>query len=386
MADKAPGMAASRGIAFNERDAKGAADNYKPQLDGLRAVAVAAVIWAHWERPYQFGVPFAVGVHLFYVISGFLITGILLRLRELHDKAAAVRAFYARRILRIFPAFYATLFLAWLVNSSTAADLLTWHATFLTNILVFTRAEWPGSLSHFWSLAVEEQFYLIWPSLIVFAPRRWLVPAIVAAIVLAPLSRLVLAYEGYRESLQGVLMIGSLDSLGVGALLAVVRLDRKWLLWCGAPPALALWGVELLGAVLPPWIVVTKQLLQAMVFGWLVVGASAGFRGAAGRFLAARPVVYIGRISYGLYLVHGLAGDILIAMFGVAGFAWPLSEPWRFVALLAVTLSIAATSWHVMERPLNDLKRRFPYRPRVNGRAAAAPGGSPHLSPAGIES
>ena len=196
------------------------------------------------------------------------------------------------------------------------------------------------------------------------------------------------AYAGYRESLQGVLTIGSLDSLGVGALLAVVRLDAKWLLWSALPAGLALAATELIGVILPPWLVVTKQLFQAMMFGWLVLRASAGFGGAAGRFLAARPVVYFGRISYGLYLVHGIAGDIMIAVFGLAGLAWPLPEPWRFVVLFAVTLAIAATSWRFMERPLNDLKRRFPYvqtgrqaeaTPRASRAesAAAARGGSP---------
>ena len=86
---------------------------YRPQLDGLRAVAVAAVAWSHWERSLQFGIPFGAGVHLFFVLSGFLITGILLAVRGQADRAGAIRAFYLRRALRIFPAFYATLALAW---------------------------------------------------------------------------------------------------------------------------------------------------------------------------------------------------------------------------------------------------------------------------------
>lgn len=365
---------------FNPRRLTGA---YRPQLDGLRAIAVAAVVWSHWERPYQFGLPFGIGVHLFYVLSGFLITGILLRLRDLEDKSTALRAFYARRALRIFPAFYATLLLAWFIGSSTADEILRWHATYLTNVLVVVKNQWPGALSHFWSLAVEEQFYLLWPWLIVFAPRRRLVPAMIAAIVFAPVWRFALALAGYRETLQGVMMFGSLDSLGVGALVATVHINPSLLLWCALPARLALWGAELLDVPLPQVLIVSKQLLQAMIFGWLVLRASAGFPGTAGRFLAARPVVYLGKISYGVYLIHGLAGDLMVALFSTIGLTWPVPEPWRFMVLSIVTIGLSALSWRAMERPINDLKDRFPYARSANFPAAAARYESPHPSPAG---
>ena len=99
------------------------------------------------------------------------------------DRAGALRAFYIRRALRIFPAFYLTLALAWWADLPLVRESLAWHAAYLSNVYTFVRGEWPGAISHFWSLAVEEQFYLVWPWLIVFAPRRWLVPGIVAAIV-----------------------------------------------------------------------------------------------------------------------------------------------------------------------------------------------------------
>jgi peptidoglycan/LPS O-acetylase OafA/YrhL len=92
--------------------------SYSPQLDGLRVLAVAAVAWSHWVRPYQFGIPFGAGVHLFFVLSGFLITRILLDVREQTDRMSSVRAFYARRALRTFPAFYVTLAAAWWADIS----------------------------------------------------------------------------------------------------------------------------------------------------------------------------------------------------------------------------------------------------------------------------
>jgi peptidoglycan/LPS O-acetylase OafA/YrhL len=336
---------------------------YRPQLDGLRALAVAAVAWSHWERPYQFGIPFGAGVHLFYVLSGFLITGILLELRGQVDRMAAVRAFYVRRALRIFPAFYVTLALAWLANVPPVRETIGWHLAYLSNVQIFATGEWPGPISHFWSLAVEEQFYLAWPWLIVFAPRRWLVPCVAAAIVSAPLVRLMLAMLGYRESLHGVLTPGSLDSLAVGALLAIspaFSRSTSRVMYALVPYAAVLLA-QALGVELAPPLVAVKQTLQAFVFGWMIVRAAAGFEGVAGRVLSLAPVVYVGRISYGAYLVHGFAGAIALALFSRLGHAWPAPEPWRFIILCSVTVGAAALSWHLMERPLNRLKRFVPY-------------------------
>lgn len=371
--------------------------SYRPQLDGLRAVAVAAVAWSHWERSLQFGIPFGAGVHLFFVLSGFLITGILLAVRGQTGRAGAIRAFYLRRALRIFPAFYATLALAWWAAVPPVRDTLWWHVSYLSNVQIFLSETWPGSISHLWSLAVEEQFYLLWPWVIVFAPRRWLTPLVTAAVLAAPVFRWVLASAGYRESLWAVLTPGCLDSLGLGALLALHR-PR----WGGAGSGMAratpgrrMWhataaactagwvsaiAAEAAGAALPLAIVAAKQLLQAVVFAWLVLGAAEGFRGPAGRLLAAAPVVYLGRISYGIYLAHGFAGDLLAGV-GVNSRALP--EPLRLIVLAAVTVLVAAASWHLMERPINALKSRVPYSPRHPAPAAAVRYESPRPSPVG---
>jgi peptidoglycan/LPS O-acetylase OafA/YrhL len=344
-------------------------NGYKPQLDGLRAVAVAAVVWSHWERPYQFGIPFGAGVHLFYVLSGFLITGILMRVREEADRVGALQSFYIRRALRIFPAFYLTLAVAWWADVPLVRDSMAWHVAYLSNVFTFAAGEWPGSISHFWSLAVEEQFYLVWPWLLVFAPRAWIVPGIAISIAIGPAFRWWLAEQGYRESMIAVLTPGCLDSLGIGALLAVLRPAaaagpsfRPVILTTAVLPLAAIQAAQALGAAVPPWLVAIKGTLLGCVFGWLVIRAAAGFEGTVGRLLSSAPVVYIGRISYGVYLAHGFAGAIAAGLFAGFGLAWPIPEPWRFIVLCSVTVGAAAVSWHLMERPVNDLKRWFPYR------------------------
>lgn len=344
---------------------------YRPQLDGLRAVAVAAVAWSHWARDWQFGIPFGVGVHLFYTLSGFLITGILLGLRDAARPSSVLTAFYARRALRIMPAFYATLILAALAGVTIVRDSWPWHASYLSNVWIFAAGRWPADVSHFWSLAVEEQFYLVWPCLILFAPARWIGPAIVAAIATSPLFRWALVTAGYRETLSALLVPGCLDSLGMGALLAWVAVAMpthyrplpRALLGIGLPGWLLLRGVDLTGVHVPAPIHAIEQTLQACVFAWIVAGAATGFRGWIGRVLQSPPVAYLGRISYGVYLAHGFAGVMaggLLSLLGFADAATP--EAFRLVLLASVTLGAASLSWFAMERPLNALKTHFPYR------------------------
>jgi peptidoglycan/LPS O-acetylase OafA/YrhL len=337
----------------------------------LRAVAVAAVAWSHWERPYQFGIPFGAGVHLFYVLSGFLITTLLLPARDAADRRTALGVFYVRRALRIFPAFYLTLALAWWADVPPVRDTLWWHALYASNVQIVLTGEWPGAISHFWSLAVEEQFYLAWPWLIVFAPRRALVPSVVTAILVAPLFRGGLATLGYRETLIGVPTPGSLDSLGVGALLALARCDGRVLGgWLAGQRfnqltllAAAAWVAMLIreasGHALPLLLMAVKQTLQAVVFGWIVVAAAGGLTGFIGRVLSAWAVVYVGRISYGVYLAHGFAGAMLGGL-GVSSAS--MAEPWRFLALSGVTLGAAALSWHLFEGPINALKKSYKFK------------------------
>ncbi|MFN7977685.1 MAG: acyltransferase family protein [Vicinamibacterales bacterium] len=163
-----------------------ASPGYAPQLDGLRAVAVAAVAYSHWLPSWQFGVPFGAGVHLFFVLSGFLITRILIGLREAPSRPAAIGRFFARRALRLFPAFYTVLACAWIADVPLARATWTWHASYLSNVYIAGLAAWQGHFSHFWSLAVEEQFYLLWPWIVVWMPTRALAPALVITTLAGP--------------------------------------------------------------------------------------------------------------------------------------------------------------------------------------------------------
>ena len=144
------------------------------QLDALRGIAVAAVAYSHWIAPrYQFGIRWGTaGVTLFFVLSGYLISGILLDCRTQSDRPFALRSFYARRFLRIFPLYDLVLLILFAVNLPPVRQTIFWHLTYLSNFYFLHHGGWHGPISIFWTLAVEEQFYLFWPAILLFVPNR----------------------------------------------------------------------------------------------------------------------------------------------------------------------------------------------------------------------
>jgi peptidoglycan/LPS O-acetylase OafA/YrhL len=352
---------------------------HMPQLDGLRTLAVAAVIWSHWLPDCQFGFEWGVmGVNLFFVLSGFLITGILLDSRAgavgTGGRWFAIRQFYTRRVLRIFPLFYMTLALLVLVNVRPVRETLAWHVCYLSNVYFFRQGTWVGQISHFWSLAVEEQFYLVWPYLMLFLPIRWLRPVVLGLIVLAPIYRVVMGVVDPENRLAFVLTIGCLDALGIGALLAYLARSgggsqwraggvARWLLWIGLSGAAAVEVLDRLH-VAPGALLALRQSFLDMIFGWVILSGARGFQGWFGRFLQWPPMAYLGKISYGLYVFHNLTVyGLVFAVKNLHAAEVILTVPWvRCLGLLVLTISAAAVSWHFFEKPLNDLKRYFPYR------------------------
>lgn len=339
------------------------------QLDALRAFAVLGVILhhsVHWSGGVPLG-PYA--VRLFFVLSGFLITGILLRAREKsadRNRGYTIRSFYARRFLRIFPVYYAALAVLILLGQPEIGETVGWHVSYLSNVLA-SRADvdiqpiW----GHLWSLSVEEQFYLLWPALVLFLPRRWLPAAFLSAVAFGPAFRLF-AGVNYGVKPAVYLTPGCLDSLGLGAFLAWLASRQKWertrdsfcrwalfagMLLIAATAASVHWDISW-----RLWLL-ARDLGPALVFCWLVNRAANGFQGWPGKLLEYRPLVYVGTISYGMYLFHNFIPWLCQTM----NLALPGHGFTRFLVLAPLTTALAAASWHLFEKPLNDLKDRFPY-------------------------
>jgi peptidoglycan/LPS O-acetylase OafA/YrhL len=370
------------------------------QLDALRFFAVLGVLVAHtWHPkrlPWLFGdLDWAgLGVRLFFVLSGFLITGILLDCRNIAEKNEMpsmffIKQFYARRFLRIFPIYYLVVIIALIVNLPPAREVWGWLITYTTNVYITLNNEWVGRLGHFWTLAVEEQFYLVWPWIILFVPRKRLLPIILFFISLGPLYR-VFAYKLYQFDIGAMdfkastFTLGSLDSLAIGALLALAwSLDipkltlQKYLERLILPIGMILYTICLVlyhYRIKPSVFFIAGDFAASLIFAWLVSTAGLGFKGLAGKVLELKPLNYLGKITYGIYVYHNFAPLILVPVLNRFGYELHTPGFTNFILSGLLTILIASLSWHWFEQPINNLKRYFQY-------ASAPAGHIPEATP-----
>lgn len=351
------------------------------QLDALRAVAVTLVLYAHFLAPNGTSFLGHLGVRLFFVLSGFLITRLLLDARDTDAFAAgpALRSFYARRVIRIFPPYLAVLALVWFTDLEQSRSSLAWHALYLSNFWYALHNDWnPWLLCHFWSLSIEEQFYLAWPLIVLLAPRRRIEAIAIGVIGFSLAYRFYWPIAADPALARDLLPPASMDALGCGALLAVRRARGadapQWMRLCW--PALAVVFLFVVRSdpgpansawEWPRWMLV--QVLPLVPLTVIVAACSNGLGGTLGRLAELPPLLGLGRISYGVYLYH----PILLA-YAVKAQPWiPLNVseqgPGRFLVAGAATLVVASLSWMLFEKPLNSLKRYFPYVARRGTRA-----------------
>jgi peptidoglycan/LPS O-acetylase OafA/YrhL len=348
------------------------------QLDGLRAIAVLAVIAQHTlPMPAALNIG-RLGVRLFFVLSGFLITGILLRSKVKSPdgpaKWYALRSFYVRRLLRIFPLYYLVIGVALVLALGPARAYVVSLLSYTSNLQGAAEGHFLAApLGHFWSLAVEEQFYMLWPTFILFLPWRSLPYAVATMIVAGPISRFfVLRWTGNHVSAQ-LVTTSCLDTLGGGALLALLAHRdslgsalRERLGWLCAVGGIALLAALVVMRVMntgyTPYVVL-EDTASTLMFVALVHRAATGFRGWAGGLLEWRPLVYVGTISYGVYVFHNIVptAALLPQRLGIS-LALPTGEGLgMFLFVTVVTITLATISWWLFERPVNRLKEYFPY-------------------------
>ena len=365
-----------------------------PQLDGVRAVAVLLVLVQHYaDVPLvrRLG-PGGLGVWIFFALSGFLITRILLDVKVSLDAGratlgAALRAFWARRFLRIFPLYYAVLLITAALDVPPVRRSFAWHAAYLSNLYFARRGAWDGPVTPFWSLSIEEQFYLLWPLVVLGLSRRNLLRVIAALLALCPLLRLFYLHH-FGAFAVGLLPLGCADQLAWGALLACCWHDpaaldgvRRAVVRVGVlvgTPFVALYpllGPAREGTTAHALATMLHLTLAAVASFALVDAAGNGLPGLAGRLLGAAPLRYVGRISYGIYVQHTFVRTLLFGLGALPGLA-PLGQwlrataqhPLRWAPFATATVLLTATaSWYLFERPLNALKDRFPYAPGPRG-------------------
>jgi peptidoglycan/LPS O-acetylase OafA/YrhL len=341
-------------------------------FDGLRAVAILAVLVQH-----NFAVPAnpvtslgPIGVRLFFVLSGFLITGILITSRQAAEVTGTPmryvwRAFLMRRALRIFPLAYLALLIAWLCGAPAMTQYGVWYWLYVGNIASWLYGEVAfAGLQYWWSLAIEEQFYVLWPAVILLLPRRAWQPLTLALLVVAAVAR-VLHFSAEDIGPAYVLTWCRMDALAFGALLAMRRIDGALLLVVGAN----LFGFgTLLGETAPGYTL--REIAFVILSGAVVVSLS---QGAMRTILSWRPLVALGSISYGVYVWAGLVQALLLpSVANAIGVAFLTSQfGWGpFLINATTTLVLSVVSWRYLERPLNNLKRHWPYVPSHPSHAA----------------
>ena len=354
---------------------------YNRALDGLRALAVAAVVAEHAGYTIA-GLPVqgSFGVCVFFVISGFLITGLLLAEHERTGRIG-VRAFYRRRWARLMPALgtVVAITVGWLL--AVGVPVRTWWAgavgalTYTTDFLEISPA-YPHISGYFewsWSLAIEEQFYLVWPALLIalLALGRRLdrgrLPLLAACVLITIGAWLDRAHMGQvRVSAQRLNFSfdSHMDQIALGAAIAILTAGHLVVAWAGRVlDVLGLLALVVLVAValhdsavrqhpLDPDGYTQVTVLCVLVVVALVVAPSGRF----GRLLSWAPLVHLGKLSYGLYLWNMLAVNVYAHTFGHK----PADGGWAVVPWLVVLVLVAELSYRVVEQPL---RRRWAHRP-----------------------
>ena len=366
-------------------------------LDGLRGIAILLVLLFHFfsldpakastvvvvaDRYLRLG---WAGVNLFFVLSGFLITGILL-----DSKAGPhyFRNFYARRVLRIFPLYYGYLFAALTLgrvfsyygSATLRLEALhqVWLWTYTSNLFEALRRQDLQFFRHFWSLAVEEQFYLFWPLVVFLLPRRALAWFSVGGVLTGVSARIFLKLasgDGFA-GLQLFMTPCHVDALSLGALAAIaLRTERAWRLAVkGARVAFPL----LLAAICVligkngqpsevqafPAHLSINSMVNLCSASLLVLAVASSGRTVLRRLLCARPLTFLGKYSYGLYVLHPTVVMVVSSFVTPRSLAVQLHS--YFLAggvyvcvLFLVSIGVAYLSWHAYEARFLKLKRYF---------------------------
>jgi len=378
-----------------------------PILDGLRGVAILLVLMTHFcvftYRPFMDLVFMKVaalgwiGVDLFFVLSGYLITGLLL---DAKGQPWYFRTFYARRVLRIFPLYYGFLVILFVVVPLALSDRPElvqsikhgerWYWTYTVNIFL-AAGEWEAKslqrTGHFWSLAIEEQFYLLWPFVVLAFRHRTLMWICAGAILTSLLIRCGMLAAHATPDMVYLLLPSRMDGLAAGAGIALAARTSKGLITWFRPALVAtgvagagLFGIAILehgfDAFGMPMQTVGYSLLAVLLGGVLLIALI-----TRPPLLADSRLMFFGRYSYGIYVLHPLCLSLL-PWLGFSADRFPTVGGSHIPGVLlfaavatGVSVVLALISWHCYEKHFLKLKRWFPY-----GHASGA-GPVPALEP-----
>lgn len=372
---------------------KSSNDIYFKQLNGIRFIAVFLVLLDHWLVPIL-PVPLGhLGVVIFFVLSGFLITRILfLNADEIQQtKSSAwpkIIRFIYRRSLRIFPIYFILLFIGLIFNISNFKELWPWLISYTPNIYIMIKGQWLGTWDHLWSLAVEEQYYLIFPYFILFLNKNRYVRLFIIMISLGILSRLIFYLIVPHDSIEKYWMfsyvnpLSAIDCFGMGGLLAYFyHYDYNYLLKIAEKKNLLLITISavFISLILSNysvytydniWFSIFERSISAIFAYFLIMNALMERNNYLGVLLENKVVIYLGSISYGIYLYHNIVFNyyhlngntiwgFLSNKFSYLNSLNSESSLLKFAINFLLLIGIASFSWFYIEKPINRFKNRL---------------------------
>lgn len=347
----------------------------RPQIDGLRALAMIGVLYVHFWNDMP--VTESVRVTMFLVISGFLITHILLTAKA-RGGHIVVRNFYIRRSLRLFPALMVCFATAWALNADGFRASAAWHFLPTSNLYFAIHKQMhPWVVGHLWSLNVLEQFYLAWPLVILFLSEKTLHGVVVlglAALVFVHANAGPLGIDGWWR-----FMLLSFDPILTGALAYLLQRHLAVRQVMTSPLALALAVAVLVSPLaLWPWFghSASYRFFAQPAVAVLVVGAYQGYRGPIGWLLQSPPAQFLAMISYGVYVYHLMVWYVVVQLYPALFAKGPLT----FAVISTLTIAFATVSWYTLEAPIGRFKSAFPVR-RTEAQAPKPSPAQPALAP-----
>lgn len=329
-------------------------------------------MWQHWAPPEWRGAfPFEIGLYFFFILSGYLITRGLLRDREagavMHKpwRRMAIRHFLKRRAIRILVPCYAAMFFAWLVGAPDIREHPLYYLTHTVNFHMASLPDFPPGTAHYWTLAIQVQFYLLWPVLIFTTPWRHMGKILVAVSLVAPLSRALLV-DYFPEIIRpGAITTSTFDYFGAGGLLALAIEngmkpgDRRLSIaaWIAFVPYMVLYQFDHSGRPVPG-LCNFQQTFLSIAFAGLISATLAGLHGPLGKFLELPFIQQVGRLSYGFYLFHT---PMPLFLGFVLPFLWFPQVPLgvRMVVFFLASWGAARLSWRYLE---SSLDRFLPHK------------------------
>ncbi|HUR65405.1 MAG TPA: acyltransferase [Chitinophagaceae bacterium] len=358
-----------------------ASRDYYPALDGLRGVAILLVVFLHnfgFMNYFFFG---WLGVDLFFVLSGFLITELLLKTV---GQPGFLKNFYMRRLLRIFPLFYLVLIICLFIlpnikslniNAGYYTQNQFWLWTYLQNWLyVFKEPYGDKILLHTWSLAVEEQFYLVWPLLILLIRKpKYLLMIITTILIIVGIARYAIwSYKAEDLAYSSLYTFTRIDGLCIGAMVALLQkinpgFLKKYTIYIVLLMAAINFGFYFIndrsGFTLP-YLAFVGYTTFAVLFGILLYEAIRGESKIIQFLLDNRPLKFFGKISYGLYVYHW---PVYILLFDFTRnwitnkdiISYKIAEACSGVFVTLIAIIISVLSYHYFEKPFLKLKAKY---------------------------